>query len=660
MSKELNWMIGGPQGSGVDSSANIFARACGYAGLYVFGKREYYSNIKGEHSYFTLRVSPDIVRSHKDTVDLLATFDADTLIRHGEEVVVGGGIIYDPSQIGIMFSSVPTLEKRIVRELVEKLRLQGLEDNVKGLLEYLRNKGVRLFPIPYTEILKGVGKEIRQTQLSLLERMKNTLAVASSFALLDFELEFLEKAIRETFRAKAKIAEQNVIAARKTYEHVQATYGRTFSIKLERGNNSERRILINGNTAIALGKIVGGYRFQTYYPITPAADESLYLEANEVFELLTPSQIQENPQFEEANYLQDKGSIVVMQSEDEIAAINMAVGAALAGVRASTSTSGPGFSLMMEGIGWAGMNEVPVVITHYQRGGPSTGLPTRHDQSDLRFTIHAAHGEFPKIVYASGDVEECFYDAIRVMNYAERYQVPVIHLIDKALANCTATCSWFNTKAVKIDRGKLLSEKELEEINKNGGYKRFQFTEDGISLRSVLGQKGGIFWNTGDEHDEIGHISEEPVNRKLMMEKRMKKLDLAYREIPKDEKANLFGDLDSDLWVVSWGSPKGAILDAMDALKKQGISLGFFQAKLINPFPKDYAFETLKKAKKIIDVEMNYSAQFSGLLREHTGLEVRHKIVKYNGRPFSFDEIYYGIKKVLLDGDERVVVNYGA
>ncbi|GBC74840.1 2-oxoglutarate oxidoreductase subunit KorA [archaeon HR06] len=650
MLEEFNWMIGGPQGSGVDSSANLFARACGYAGYYVFGKREYYSNIKGEHSYFTVRVSTKLVRSHRDSVDLLATFDPDTLARHAEEVT--GGIIYDPTQIGTKLSSIPTLEKRIVKEIVDNLSKEGFEDNLKGLLEYIKNRGVRLFPIPYTEILKDIGREIKEQQLSLLERMKNTLAVAASFALMDFKLENLEKAIREVFKVKAKVAEQNVIAAKKAYQYTKETYGRAFSKKLKEVEKREKRILITGNTAIALGKLVGGYRFQTYYPITPAADESVYLEANEVFDLLSPSQLQENPQIEEMNHL--KGSIVVMQSEDEIAAITMAIGAALAGVRASTSTSGPGFSLMMEGLGWAGMNEVPVVITHYQRGGPSTGLPTRHDQSDLRFSIHAGHGEFPKIVYASGDIEECFYDAIRVMNYAERYQVPVIHLVDKALANSTITCPWFNTRSIKIDRGLCLSEKDLEK----GEYKRFKFTENGVSPRSFIGQKGGIFWNTGDEHDELGHITEDPVNRKLMMEKRMKKLELAYKEIPKEEKANVFGD--SDVWIVSWGSTKGPILDALEILKEEGINLGFFQAKLLHPFPKDYALEVLGEAKKIIDIEMNYSAQFAGLLREHTGLLAKHKIVKYNGRPFSVDEIYFGIKKVLLEGSERVVVNKGA
>jgi 2-oxoglutarate ferredoxin oxidoreductase subunit alpha len=383
----------------------------------------------------------------------------------------------------------------------------------------------------------------------------------------------------------------------------------------------------------------------TYYPITPAADESVYLEANEIFELIP-----------EIAGGEKTGSILVMQTEDEIAAINMASGAALAGVRAATSTSGPGFSLMVEGLGWAGMNEVPVVINYYQRGAPSTGMPTRHGQDDLRFTIHASHGEFPRIVLASGDIKECFYDAILAFNYAEKYQMPVIHLIDKALANSTRSYKMFDINHVKIERGQLRFD-----LEKATEYKRFEFTKPGISLRIPLGTPNTVFWNTGDEHDELGHVSEEPLNRTRMMEKRMKKLELADREIPIKERINLFGDPEASVTIVSWGSPKGAVLDAMDRLNQEGWKANFLQIRMIHPLPKEAVLEVLSKAKKRVDVEMNYSGQLASIIREQTGVVVDHYVLKYNGRPMSSDEVYDALKLILEEkAPKRQVLTRGS
>ncbi|MDG6911417.1 MAG: 2-oxoglutarate ferredoxin oxidoreductase subunit alpha, partial [Nitrososphaerota archaeon] len=353
-----------------------------------------------------------------------------------------------------------------------------------------------------------------------------------------------------------------------------------------------------------------------------------------------------------------KGSIAVVQSEDEIAAVTMAIGGGIAGVRSSTSTSGPGFSLMAEGLGYAGMNEVPVVVTLYSRGGPSTGLPTRHEQGDLRFALHAGHGEFPRFVLASGDLEEAFYDTIRAFNYSERYQTPVIHIVDKALANSDSTMSSLDVNRVKIDRGSFLKEITTAV---NGEFKRFEHTPNGISPRAPVGTKGGVYWHTGDEHDELGHISEDPVNRDYMMEKRMGKVDLAAREIPMDERVNFFGPENADVTVVSWGSTKGAILDAMEWLKEDGISVNFLQIRLINPFPTEYVTKILSKAKRIIGIEMNYSAQLVGVVREQTCIPIDQVVVKYNGRPMSSEELYDSIK-MIHEGTapKRVVLRHGA
>jgi 2-oxoglutarate ferredoxin oxidoreductase subunit alpha len=353
-----------------------------------------------------------------------------------------------------------------------------------------------------------------------------------------------------------------------------------------------------------------------------------------------------------------KGSMVVVQTEDEIAAITMAIGGALTGARSSTSTSGPGFSLMAEGMGWAGMNEVPVVVTLYQRGGPSTGLPTRHEQGDLKFALHAGHGDFPRIVIASGDLEEAFYDVTTAFNFAEKYQVPVIHIVDKAMANSDLSYQMFDPSRSKIERGSLLTGK-IGNIE-DGEYPRFKLTANGISPRPAIGTEGGIYWNTGDEHDEKGHISEDPENRVKNMDKRMGKLDLAAQEIPLEEKVHFFGPKDAPITIVSWGSTKGAILDAMDALQEDGISVNFLQIRLISPFPTEYVKEILFRAKKVVNIEMNYTGQLGGVIREMTCFPIEQYVVKYNGRPMSQEEIYDSVKQIAEGtAQKRVVLTNG-
>jgi 2-oxoglutarate ferredoxin oxidoreductase subunit alpha len=433
----------------------------------------------------------------------------------------------------------------------------------------------------------------------------------------------------------------NILAFRTAYEYARANFPDGFGHKLQKIDAAEKRVFISGNQAVALGKVLGGCRVQTYYPITPAADESEYLEVHEVLKLKTDD---------------GKGAVVVIQTEDEIAAITMASGAVLTGARAATSTSGPGFSLMVEGLAWAGNNEVPVVITYYQRGAPSTGLPTRHGQDDLRFAIHAGHGEFARVVLASGDIRESFYDAASAFNFAEKYQLPVIHLIDKALGNSSQTYAFFDSNQFKIQRGDILDETKLQ-----GEYKRFKFTESGVSPRVLLGTKNGIHWYTGDEHNEFGHISEESFNRTMMVEKRMKKLEMIDKDVPIEEKVNFFGDKNAKNLIVSWGSPKGAILEAMNKLAEEGFSLGFIQVRMVHPLPKEYLANALKDAEKIIDVEMNYSGQLGGIIREKTGIPMGFYILKWNGRPMTTTEAYDALKLILLDkAPNRQVLTYGS
>ncbi len=633
-------MAGGPQGAGVDTAANIFGRACGYGGLYVFGKREYHSNIKGLHSYFHLRVSPHEVLANVNQVDLLAAFDAETVVRHIGEVAQGGGIIVDKNQTSTRVLEIPTLPPEFKNELRTFMHEKNVGETLGDFLHYAEKIGVQVFPVPYMDLLRLIAGRLGIDKISKVTRMINALTIGVSFALLDYDESLVEKAVTVTFSDKPKVTEMNTMAVRTAHEYATQTFAGNYRHRLEKVESSEERIFVSGNQAVAMGKILGGCRFQTYYPITPAADESEYLEAHEIFETR-----------------KGNGAVIVMQTEDEIAAVTSASGAALTGARAATSTSGPGFSLMAEGLSWAGNSEVPLVITYYQRGAPATGLPTRHGQADLRFVLHAGHGEFPRIILASGDMQECFYDAANAFNYAEKYQMPVIHLIDKALANCSQTYAFFETTGFKIERGNILEEADLQ----GKLYKRFSLTETGISPRVLLGTRNGVHWYTGDEHNEYGHISEEPSNRTSMVEKRMRKLEFVDKETPLQEKVNFFGDKTAENIIISWGSPKGAIIEAMNELASEGFHMGFMQVRMIHPLPKEFIFETLKNAKEVIDVEGNYLGQLAGIVKEQTGISANHYLLKYTGRPMTTTEVYNGLRNIIRgQAPVRQILTHGS
>ncbi|MEM2127660.1 MAG: 2-oxoacid:ferredoxin oxidoreductase subunit alpha [Candidatus Bathyarchaeia archaeon] len=634
---EFNWMAGGPQGSGVDTAATIFSRACGYGGLHLYGKREYHSNIKGLHSYFHIRVSPREVLANVNDVDLLAAFDHETVARHFDEVSPGGGLILDAEGIEKSVFDMPTLPKEFKEELEARLKDRGIGGTVQDLIEEVERRGGKIFPVSYMELLRKVSESLG-LGLTRVMPMLNVLTIGISFSLLRYDISLVEKAVMSTFSSRPKIAEMNILALREAYKYAEKTFPGGLGFSLEKVSTIEERIVLQGHQAIALGKILGGCRMQIYYPITPAGDESWFLESHEVFKTID-----------------GEGSILVVQAEDELAAINIANGAALAGARAATSTSGPGFSLMVEGLGWAGNNEVPVVITYYQRGAPSTGLPTRHGQDDLRFAIHAGHGEFARVVLASGDIKECFYDAAKAFNYAERYQLPVIHLVDKALADSYKTYTLFGVEEYRIDRGKV-----LDRVDPGEEYRRFRITENGISPRAFLGSRGRVHWYTGDEHNEYGHITEHSSMRTSMVEKRMRKIELIEKEVPLEEKLNFFGDEDSDTIILSWGSPKGAILEALERLRGRGYKIGFLQVRMVHPLPASYVYQTLRDKDTIIDVEMNYSGQLGGIIREKTGIPMSFYVLKYNGRPMTATEVYEALERILMGGaPERQVLTYG-
>ncbi|MDP9488608.1 MAG: 2-oxoacid:acceptor oxidoreductase subunit alpha [Thermoproteota archaeon] len=638
----ISWLIGGPQGSGVDSAANIFAKTCAKEGFHIFGKREFYSNIKGEHSYFTIRISDKPVNSHLEEINVLVSFDAETVFRHADKVSTGGMIIYDSSLAETVLEEVPTIDFEASNRIRKLLQDSGQSMNLNGMLEFAKSRGCMVYGLPYFEMLETVAQKMNDPKLSKISRVVNVMAISASISLLGIKKDMLINAIQEVFGSKPKLLVSNIEAAEYAYSYIDTKYDtKNIKYKMTPKDALKDYLLLSGSQAAAIGKIVAGCRFQTYYPITPASDESEFLESNQIIDQVDGK----------------SGSIVVVQTEDEIAAITMAIGASLTGVRTATATSGPGFSLMAEALGWAGMNEVPLVVTMYQRAGPSTGLPTRHEQSDLLFAINAGHGEFPKIVLASGDIEESFYDAIKAFNFAEIFQLPVIHLLDKAISSSIQTCKRFSND-LKIERGKFKNTVGRNQSEGAAGhFQRFKLDDSPISTRVPIGTENAIFWNTGDEHTEEGHISEDPENRNKMMDKRMKKLDLALEKINQDDMA-ICHDFDSDgkNVVVSWGSTKGAILEALEKLSEEGNKMKFVQVRLLHPFPTETVKKFLKDAKLVIDVEMNYTSQLGSLVQQNTGREIDYKIVKYNGRPMSTTELYIALKAILSGNNERRIV----
>ena len=634
MTFDYSWLIGGPQGSGVDTAANIFSRVGAKLGYQVFGKREYHSNIKGLHSYFVVRLSDKKIRSNINGANIMVAYDAETLIRHGLDISKDGAIIYDSSIVNTTVDEIPTLEAIHKARLLKFFNSKNMEPNVSSILDLAKKNGVKVYPISFRDILASIANELNKPELSRMVRLFNVLGVSFSLGILKAPIEPLLETIEDTFSQKPSMVDLNKKAANFSYNYVSAKFP-DFQNSICKIDKESNTLLVQGHQGSALGKMVGGCRFQSYYPITPASDESEFLETHEILQVK-----EDRP-----------GSTTIVQTEDEISAIGMAIGASLTGVRSATSTSGPGFSLMAETLGWAGINETPVVITLFQRSGPSTGLPTRHGQDDLLFAINAGHGEFPRIVYASGDVEDSFYDTSRCFNFADIFQVPVIHILDKFIASSVVTCKRFEPDLISIDRGKLLEKAD-------GDYKRFAHSPDGISPRSKLGLEDGIFWNTGDESDEYGHISEDPVNRIQMMDKRQTKVEQILSLIPKNDQAVAYGKL--DICIVSWGSPKGPILDAIEMHRNEGREIGFIDIKLLHPFPTNHIKSLLKDSSIVIDIEANMTGQLASLIRENLLRDPDYYVLKYTGRPMTCTEIFESLKKILeKKSEKKQVLTYG-
>jgi len=624
--EEFAWRIGGPQGSGIDRLANVFGRALASCGLKVFGHREYHSNILGRHSYFDFCISTEPSYSHRETADFLVTFDAESLCRHLPAVADDGHVLFATADADVPLDTLAFLDMHFKQDLIATLTQSGQPPTIAGMLEQARHRGVQLVPIPYAEILAALAHECKLSRHHA-GRAINTLAVAASSALLGLSDELLITELKNVFGNDPNILDLNTGAAARAYDFVAEHHGAAASRTwLHEQREVRETLFINGSQSVALGKLAAGMAFQTYYPISPASDESLFLESQNPVPLRHGGH----------------AAPLVLQVEDELAAAGMACGAALTGARSATSTSGPGFCLMTESLGWAGMNEVPLVVSLYQRGGPSTGMPTRTEQGDLQFAIHAGHGEFPRLVLASGDVEDCFYDSMQAFNYAERYQLPVIHMLDKALASTSQTLPRLHYEDKHIDRGEIFTSNDSQATP----VARFALTASGISPRPLLGQDNAQHWLSGAEHDTYGQVSEDPVLREHMMEKRMHKLQQILDDLSDEEKFCVYGNKTAQFTIITWGSTKGAVWDAVKRMAQQGIEVRAIQLRLLWPFPAAELATLLADAAPLVIAECNYSGQLNALLREHIGRSADHLLLKYSGRPMTGDALFAALQSI--------------
>lgn len=473
----------------------------------------------------------------------------------------------------------------------------------------------KLLPIPLVDLAVGVGAS---------KQMINTVAVGASLALFHDNYDVLGKIMDDIFHRKGEeVVAENKNTTKAGFDFVKQHFADRFPQKVTQ--LEQKNLLIGGAEALAFGAIRAGLQFSAIYPMTPI---------NGIMTTLVGQALTYN--------------MVIKEPEDEIAAINMTIGASFAGARSMTASAGGGFSLMVEALGLAAQTETPLVVIEGMRPGPATGMPTWTDQADLRFVMHAAQDDFPRIVIAPGDALESFSMIMHALNLAEKYQMLVIVLVDKYLTEGHVTVNASELKVqsekFKVERGKILTD---EEAGKEVDYKRYLLTDDGISPRSLPGQKGGIALSGSDEHDEKGLYKEESHVRVAMMDKRFRKLDLAVEEI---KPFVMYGPEDAEITLLAFGSTKMPVLEAIEWLKREGVKANFLKVDLLLPFPAAVVAPVIRNAEKTMVLELNKTGQFEGVIREYTGLLIDHRLRKYDGRPFYPEEIVDAVKKVLNKG----------
>lgn len=584
--RDVAWLIGGKTGEGVDSAGEIFARAAARAGADVHTFRLFPPIIKGGPTSYEVRVADAPVHARADALDCVVALDDETAVRHSPALRPGGLLLVDPARTG----ATGTAAARNGSE--------GAASGTDGAVA----------SVPFTAIARGLGDPI----------MKNIVALGVSARLLGLDVAVLRETVRRRFDDKhAKVQEQNTAAVDAGWRHADAHLAEHAGARPPVPRTAEAgRWLLSGNDAIALGALAAGCRLYASYPITPASDILEWMAA----------------------HLPACGG-AALQTEDEIAALGVVIGAGYAGVRAMTATSGPGLSLMTETMGLAGMAEVPAVIVAAQRPGPSAGMPTKHEQSDLLHMVYASHGEFPRIVLTPGSLEECFADTALAFNLAERFQCPVIVAVDQDLVLARATARHLPVDEVRIDRGERLSDEDAARLA--GAYRRYALTASGISPRAVPGQAGVRFLSSGDAHDPGGVIDvEDPNVRRTMVDKRLRKT----RDVWPHVKGTAV-EGQGDVLVISLGSPCGPTREALGRLRESGRAARFVQLRCLWPFPAHEVAPEVARARRVVVIEHNATGQVASLIRSHVGGHDKIEgLRRYDGLPFRPAEIEAGIR----------------
>lgn len=566
---EVSIVIAGEAGQGIDTITQIIAESLKEDGLNVFYTKEYMSRIKGGCNSSTIRISGDKVCAYKEHADFVFAISKDALM-HLEKRI---------SENGTLLQSI------IIYEYENNDVLYKFEKKIK---------------IDFSFLSKELGGAIYE----------NTLISGLIMGILNVDVKVLQKKIEQMFSDKGvDIVGKNIQASLKGYE-IGKNLAREQDISINiKPQNLSKEILINGNDAAALGCIAGGVDFISSYPMSPSTGVLTFL----------------------AKYSKEF-KIIVEQAEDEIAAINMGLGAWYAGARAMTTTSGGGFALMVEAVSLSGMTEIPMVIYLGQRPGPATGLPTRTEQGDLNLALYSGHGEFPRIILTPGNIEDCFYLSQHAFNLADKFQVPVFILSDQYLAD-----SCYNTKSFEVKKVDITEYIKRTSVD----YKRYAFSENGISQRGIPGFGNGLVIVDSDEHDEEGHITEDLDVRIQMVNKRMSKFDPIKDEFMWPD---YFGEETAEILVVGWGSTCNMIKEALKIINNPNVAFLYF--KQVYPLNNNVS-GYFQKVKKIICVENNFTGQFANLLKLELSVSVDERILKYNGMSFSVEELALKINEVI-------------
>ncbi|NUN11433.1 2-oxoacid:acceptor oxidoreductase subunit alpha [Candidatus Micrarchaeota archaeon] len=573
----LRIKFSGSAGTGVAVLGSSFAKCLQRHGLKVYSTNDYPSLIKGGHNTVFLRAEATDFFSHYDYNEI------DVLITLNKE--------------GALFHE---------KELTPGGAIVYDGDKIKFNEGELTRKDIKLVSVPLSAIATKNGGII----------MLNTVALGAGMGLLGMDLDPLYKIIDHVFSKKGDaVIAQNKTCAKEGYDAV-ASFG-DFKVKIQ-AIPVEERMLINGNDGACVGAIRSGVKLIAEYPMSPSSSILHFMAAHE-----------------------REYKLVVKHTEDEIAAMNFIVGAGATGVRALTATSGGGFSLMVEALGLAGISETPCVVINAQRCGPSTGLPTYTEQADLRFALHASQGEFPRIVLAPGDLNDCFEVMGKAFNFAERVQTPCVVLIDKFLAETAYTIKPFDQKKIIVNRGKFYSD---EDMAGRTDYKRHEFTEDGVSPRAIYGQPNGLHVASSYEHDETGWTSEDAEMRIKQIEKRANKM----KNISEEELApQVYGNENPDVTIVCWGSTKLIAREALFHLQEKGLKVKIINYWAFSPFPVETTKKLLSGKEPKIIFEGNSEGQLRYYIREKTGLLIENAYLRFDGRPFTVPEIVSETMKVV-------------